>query len=331
MAKCGVVWLFKRGGFSVYYINSREVPCLTDCEFGGFKTWTCFVAWRFWKEAMGEWKVCLDCESFSLKCLCITFISMGNSLFPCLQMQISFISIFDHCGFHLLFRQAPSGAISGQHLGEAAHRLVVNSLQVKADRNGYGNRMHGPPHSYPVPPYRPQLPSYRNNQMPPPRPGHHPRGPPQYSNSIGQGYRDDRYKPPYVSSAPHHPNSRHQPQNYERNNRSVTHNSGEHSRSLYYPPSGGGQIAVPMFAGIPLAQTPNGVRAHPYQAGYNSSQNYQPPGASSQQHWLNGAPTANHSFPRGYSRPQQSGNQYSVLDKRGNKRPQPPPPGYGRK
>lgn len=228
-------------------------------------------------------------------------------------------------------RQAPSGAISGQHLGEAAHRLVVNSLQVKADRNGYGNRMHGPPHSYPVPPYRPQLPSYQNNQMPPPRPGHHPRGPPQYSNSIGQGYHDDRYKPPYVSSAPHHPNSRPQPQNYERNNRSVTHNSGDHSRNLYYPPSGGGQIALPMFAGIPLAQTPNGVRAHPYQAGYNSSQNYQPPGASSQQHWLNGAPTANHSFPRGYSRPQQSGNQYSVLDKRGNKRPQPPPPGYGRK
>ncbi|KAM4129906.1 hypothetical protein ACJW30_01G059400 [Castanea mollissima] len=228
-------------------------------------------------------------------------------------------------------RQAPSGAISGQHLGEAAHRLVVNSLQVNVDRNGYGNRMHAPPHSYPVPPYRPHLPSYQNNQRSPPRSGHHPRGPPQYSNSIGRGNYDDGYKPPYVSSALHEPNNRPQPQNYERNNRSVTHNSGEHSRNIYYPPSGGSQIAVPMFAGVPLAQTPNGVRAHPYQAGYNSFQNYQPPGASSQQHWINGAPTANHSFPRGYSRPQQSDNQYSVLDKRGNKRPQPPPPGYGRK
>ncbi|GMY28285.1 5'-3' exoribonuclease 3 isoform X2 [Fagus crenata] len=235
-------------------------------------------------------------------------------------------------------RQAHSGAISGQQLGEAAHRLVVNSLQVKADRNGYGNQMHAPPQSYPVPPYRPQLPSYQNdryheqvyNRLPPPRTGHPPRGHPQYSNSTGPGYHDDGYKPPYVSSAARHPNNRSHPQNYERNNRSVPHNSGEHSRNVYYPP-GVSQNAGPMYAGRQVAQTPNVVRAHPYQGSYNSFQNYQPPGASSQQQWVNGAPTANQSFPRGYGRPQQSGNQYTVLDKRSNRRPPPPPPGYGRK
>ncbi|GMP81600.1 hypothetical protein CsSME_00036252 [Camellia sinensis var. sinensis] len=35
------------------------------------------------------------------------------------------------------FRQDPPGSISGWHLGDAAHRLVANSLQLRANRNGY--------------------------------------------------------------------------------------------------------------------------------------------------------------------------------------------------
>ncbi|CAL5434311.1 unnamed protein product [Camellia sinensis] len=36
-------------------------------------------------------------------------------------------------------RQDPPGSISGWHLGDAAHRLVANSLQLRANRNGYSN------------------------------------------------------------------------------------------------------------------------------------------------------------------------------------------------
>ncbi|KAF5954085.1 hypothetical protein HYC85_006941 [Camellia sinensis] len=36
-------------------------------------------------------------------------------------------------------RQDPPGSISGWHLGDAAHRLVANSLQLRANRNGYSS------------------------------------------------------------------------------------------------------------------------------------------------------------------------------------------------
>ncbi|KAI7979043.1 5'-3' exoribonuclease 3 [Camellia lanceoleosa] len=36
-------------------------------------------------------------------------------------------------------RQDPPGSISGWHLGNAANRLVANSLQLRANRNGYIN------------------------------------------------------------------------------------------------------------------------------------------------------------------------------------------------
>ncbi|KAG9458025.1 hypothetical protein H6P81_002533 [Aristolochia fimbriata] len=44
-------------------------------------------------------------------------------------------------------RQNPPGTVSGRQLGEAAHRLVVNSLQVKMDLNDGGHR-HGLPVAY---------------------------------------------------------------------------------------------------------------------------------------------------------------------------------------
>ncbi|GMQ01914.1 hypothetical protein CsSME_00048369 [Camellia sinensis var. sinensis] len=36
-------------------------------------------------------------------------------------------------------KQDPPGSISGWHLGDAAHQLVANSLQLRANRNGYSN------------------------------------------------------------------------------------------------------------------------------------------------------------------------------------------------
>lgn len=237
-----------------------------------------------------------------------------------------------------LYRHNSSGAISSRQLGDAAHRLVVNSLNV--DRNGYGNQMHAPPQSYPVPPYRPPLASYQNdrghdqvyNRIQPPRTFQPPRGHHQSSNSpTALVYHEDGYNPPYVSSAAHHSSSRSHPQNYDRNNQPVTHSKGEYSRNVNYPSAGLHQNGGPMYASRQMVQPPNVAPAHSYQVGYNPYQNYQPPGASThQQQRGNWAPVANQRVPGGYGRPQQPGNQYSALDRRANKGPAPPP-GYGRK
>ncbi|XP_014509038.1 5'-3' exoribonuclease 3 isoform X2 [Vigna radiata var. radiata] len=51
-------------------------------------------------------------------------------------------------------RKNPPGSISGRELGDAAHRLVVNSLQAKVDTTGYRHRQpphNGPPKSDPAP------------------------------------------------------------------------------------------------------------------------------------------------------------------------------------
>lgn len=243
------------------------------------------------------------------------------------------------CWFDFVFRQNPSGTISGRQLGQAAHRLVANSLQVKVDPRGYGNQMHAPPPSYPMPRYPSQMASYQNdryhdqayNSMPLPRTFHPPRGHHQSLDSTSSsGYHEVGYNPPYVPSAARHPNSRPHPQNYERNNRN--HGKGEYSRDVSYS-SGLHHNGGPMYARGQMEPSPNGVRAHPYQGSYNSYQNYQAPRGSNHQQWGNWAPTTNQSVPRGYGRPQQPGNQYSVLERRGNKRPPAPtpPPGYGHK
>lgn len=86
-----------------------------------------------------------------------------------------------------------------------------------------------------------------------------------------------------------------------------------------------------MYDSRQMVQPPNVVRAQSYQGGYNPYQNYRPPGASTHQQRGNWAPVANQSIPGGYVRPQQPANQYSALDRRANKGPHPPPPGYGRK
>ncbi|XP_010533698.1 PREDICTED: 5'-3' exoribonuclease 3-like [Tarenaya hassleriana] len=61
-------------------------------------------------------------------------------------------------------RQNHPGSVSGRHLGEAAHRFVANSLQLRGDRNGYHTTdMHAqhPGYNY-IPPYIPTSPSYQN-------------------------------------------------------------------------------------------------------------------------------------------------------------------------
>ncbi|KAM1012341.1 hypothetical protein ACFX13_043211 [Malus domestica] len=220
-------------------------------------------------------------------------------------------------------RQNPAGAISGRQLGAAAHRLVVNSLQAKTDSNGYGNHMHSHRPSYAEPQYYPPPPSYANNgsydqghsRMPPPRTIHHPQQQPRASN-ISHG--DRGYNVAQSSTAVHFQNRPHT-QHHERNSGHVYYESGNH------------QNGGPIYPQRPILQTPPGVGGAPYPGGYNYYQSYQPSAASGHHGYDDWVPPVGHNPGRGYGRPQQSGNQFSGLDRRGNRRPPAPQYGYGHK
>ncbi|CAL8099199.1 unnamed protein product [Prunus armeniaca] len=224
-------------------------------------------------------------------------------------------------------RPNPPGSISGRHLEEAAHRLIVNSLQPKVDSNGYGNQMHALRPSYVGPPNYPPHHSYTNNgsyaqghsRMPPPRTIHHPQSQHRASNvnAIPRN-GDPGYNDRHSSSAAHHHQNSSHTQHYERSSGQGYNHSGNHQ-------SGG-----PIYPQRPIPQAPPGVTPVPYQGGYNNYQNYQPSGPPAQgfDGWV---PQVSQNPGRGYGRPQQSGNQYSGLDRRGHRRPPPPQPGYGHK
>lgn len=114
------------------------------------------------------------------------------------------------------FRQNPPGSVSGRHLGDAAHRLVSNSLQMGTDRYGYQtptdvHAQHPPGYGYNPPQYVPPIPYQHGGYIaphgaqgyaqPPPyqsRGGYQPRGPsgrfpsePYQSQSRG-GHHDSR-------------------------------------------------------------------------------------------------------------------------------------------
>ncbi|XP_062095563.1 5'-3' exoribonuclease 3-like isoform X2 [Humulus lupulus] len=239
------------------------------------------------------------------------------------------------------------GTNSGRQLGEAAHRLVSNSLQAKADYNGYGN--HGRSPSYAGAQYHTPQPSYRTHRfhdrehprMPTPRDVHPPEGQYQSSNRSSphsdHHYNDRRwYNDGHTSSGSRHPHNGSQSQYYERNNRMAPQHSTNSSHVLYQsgtPPNVG-----PMYPNGHMAQTPPGfVGANTYPGGYNQYQNYQSAGATGhQQQWTAGGgggwvspAQAGPNIARGYGQPHQSGNPYSALHQRANKRP-PPAHGYGR-
>ena len=251
----------------------------------------------------------------------------------------------DYFGFTISFRHNPPGTISGRQLGEAAHRLVANSLQVKTDYNGHGNQMHGHPPSYAGAQYYPPQPSYTNHRfhdqghhrMPPPRAVHSSEG--QYQSSKRsasfQNHRSDHgYNERYASSGGRYPHNGSQSQYYERNNRMAPQHS-TNSRHLQYQ-SGTHHNVGPMYPDGPMTQTPPGFGANTYQSGYNQYQNYQSAGLTGHQHqWRGGAggwippSQAGPNVAGGYGHPYQSGNQFSALDRRASRRP-PPAHGYGR-
>lgn len=187
-------------------------------------------------------------------------------------------------------RQNPPGTISGRQLGDAAHRLVVNSLQVKAERNGYGNnQMHARPPYHAAGPRGPPLSSYPNprhhDRIPPPKSDNHHHIP---SNPVAIQSRYGDYP---ASGSRHHP--------YER-----PHNRTVHGQ--YIPPDLHPEVGS-RYAPIP----PPGYQ-------------YGAPGYVHPQQLPAPVPRGGYGHHH-----QQVGNQYALLGRGGSRRP-PPPHGYGR-
>ncbi|KAI8548927.1 hypothetical protein RHMOL_Rhmol07G0311400 [Rhododendron molle] len=232
-------------------------------------------------------------------------------------------------------RQDPPGNISGRQLGDAAHRLVANSLQVRARPNGYSDQMHRTPHP-PIATYGSHSSPYQNNRY-----QDQERNNMRSSNvATVRNHFDHGYSQPYASAAVHDPYSRshherdHYDRSYSRNgsNHQSTTQSREHNPNRgYHPPGfqqhGGNRYPAhaPPRHGV---QTPIPGGAHfPQQGGYNSYQSY---GAATYHDPSAGwAPQVENGAGRGYGRPQQLGNQFSALS-RGSSRQPPPPPGYRR-
>ncbi|XP_009591840.1 5'-3' exoribonuclease 3-like isoform X2 [Nicotiana tomentosiformis] len=231
------------------------------------------------------------------------------------------------------------GAISGRQLGEAAHRLVANSLQKKEDRGGHGDyrrayngQGHGDqPASYPAahgPPF-PSFQTHRYNVHENTRPsfGHSARdvgNQPRSSGSSTVRHHYDHsysesYVPPdvgsYSRSHPHH-ESGGRPVTRSRDYRSrghhtdgMQHNGGYSYSSHATHPQHVGQVPVPPTANFHQ------------QSGYNTSTSYEPYGAGNyNQRGAGRAPQTNQNV-RGYHHPHPSGNQFSALGRGGSRRP----------
>ncbi|KDP25015.1 hypothetical protein JCGZ_23998 [Jatropha curcas] len=226
-------------------------------------------------------------------------------------------------------RRNPPGTISGRQLGEASHRLVINSLQLKVDRNGYANRSHTPTSPYTAAPHVLSHSSYSNGRTAQSRmdysnSGHH--------RSSNPTHYDQGYARPYASSDanPQHNGSC----NREKENQS----NGQHSgQQVYHPPEfhqNGGLQSLPGS----ILQTSYGATNYGDQGGYEGYQNHQSPRADKHQHWGGGfPPSVNQNVPGRYDHHQQRGNKYSALDSRGRTAPRPgtdglngePRPPYG--
>lgn len=241
-----------------------------------------------------------------------------------------------------LFRHNPQqGGLSGRQLGDAAHRLVANSLQLKTERNGYDNQYPGPqPHtSSRGPPYPP----YENNR-------HHGREQyrmaPPASTHLGHSSESHHYLPhsvpvhhqfdhsyglPYASSAAHHNPSRHRPPLVK--GELPVDQGRDYPPRGYYPsgPHPNGHVYqqhAPHHVAQRPPTIPAGAQFYQQGGGYNNRGNYQSYSATDYHHQSSrggaGAAPANPN-PRGHSRPQHFGNQFSALDRGTSRRP---PPGY---
>ncbi|XP_061375359.1 5'-3' exoribonuclease 3 isoform X2 [Gastrolobium bilobum] len=235
-------------------------------------------------------------------------------------------------------RNNPPGSISGRELGDAARRLVVNSLQAKVDGNGHRYPINGPPRAYaapmghrqPLPPYnyesRPGYVGMPHSVATPPIQGQ-PHFVPHAAVPTPQQYGYNQpYSPPMVYN-PHHQSNSYERNDYqqpgvhpyERNNYQQ-HRAHPYERNNLHGSEGNARHGFQSSGNNQNARFMSRQGSHHHEVGHHS-QNIQPPRASHQS-W---APRNNTSSHREYG--QHSANQYSLL---GNRKPMPPP-GYNRK
>ncbi|KAH1064982.1 hypothetical protein J1N35_029969 [Gossypium stocksii] len=192
-------------------------------------------------------------------------------------------------GGHQMDRHNSSGSVSGQ---DASHRLITNSLQLKMDRNGFGNNIQAS--SYAPAPYNPSVNSHANY-------GYHNQGQPRMipprQDYPGAGY-------PYSQNPPsRHPNSQGY-HHYQINNEEAANN-------MHYPPR---HYQDGRARHIRMAQMSTEADLYPsHPGGYDSSRRYQAPENSSYQQWGGRmAPQANQNVSGGYGLYQQGGVNQGV-------------------
>ncbi|KAL3639079.1 5'-3' exoribonuclease 3 [Castilleja foliolosa] len=225
----------------------------------------------------------------------------------------------------------PNGAMSGRQLGEAAHRLVANSLQHRGDRDGPSGQMY-PPRSGGYPQHYQQ--PYTNRAYPvgdraitqqssPGYSHHRPMGPTDYGQ---QPYVPPTHNPPY--------NNRYQNPRNESSHRPAPHirdypqQGGYHSQNPRGPPQRGGHGYSPYPPTGHVSQAPirSGVYYPQQPSGYNNSEGDRSYGGGNNHNNSKGGnwgPPANSNAGggRGYDQHRQSGNQFSALGRGGNRRP----------
>lgn len=229
--------------------------------------------------------------------------------------------------------QYPPGAVSGRQLGDAAHRLVANSLQTRTDRNGYVDQKYHRPPSH-GPNGGPGYQSYPNRYNGQGNLARHPTSgyPAQHAephhrypaSAAAHDQHSHIYGPAPTQSSVHEPynGSHHQ---YGRDNRSFN-GSQEYGRHGYNHP-GPRPNAGRSFPVRPqhVLQTPIAPVVHPYEqtayGGYdgnlgNVAVNFNPRTGG----WV---PQVSPGTGRGHNPSRQSGNQYSALDRRSSRRPPP--------
>ncbi|KAH7656232.1 5'-3' exoribonuclease 2 protein [Dioscorea alata] len=248
-------------------------------------------------------------------------------------------------------RQNPPGAVSGKQLGDAAHRLVVNSLQMSRDHRN-GDPRFAPPAPYDAARVGASYPNGGHYSLdhttPVPRRDHH-AGNGHWRNSGNHlDYSQGQRQAPPASIHQYHASVHSQPERnqYDRPHSSQHHGGNNHSNSrariaadnhyhqndaynrppntgYHYPPAGRPLMQTP----VPGPYAPSGLE---YNVGYG---NYQTHGT--RQQWQprldNGraAPPSEAPPGRPYNLRQQPTNRYSSLGRGPNQRP-PPPSGHSR-
>ncbi|PIM98919.1 hypothetical protein CDL12_28592 [Handroanthus impetiginosus] len=221
------------------------------------------------------------------------------------------------------YNNTTNGAISGRQLGEAAHRLVVNSLQMRRENNDHTGHVY-PPHPPHAVGYTMHYQSYQNNTYPG-------RERPVMQDSSGYSHRRPSssvaYRQPYPPPTHNNPTP---PYNRFQNprNESVPHamDYPRGPRHGYYaqgqgPPHHGGRGYPPYPRGnVSQAPVRPGVYYH-QPSGFNNLEADRSYGGNYNHKGRGWVPPANANASRGYNHPRPSGNHFSALGRGGGRRP----------